>query len=95
VPPLKILPRIAKIINKKIPIFVDCSISRGMDAFKALALGATAVSVGIAVIKGLKADGADGVQKVLDDITAELQWAMNLTGSPDIAHIDPAVIWDK
>ncbi|MDR3265549.1 MAG: alpha-hydroxy-acid oxidizing protein, partial [Synergistaceae bacterium] len=46
VPPLKILPRIVKVIGGKIPIFVDCGIVRGMDAFKALAPGATAVSVG-------------------------------------------------
>jgi isopentenyl diphosphate isomerase/L-lactate dehydrogenase-like FMN-dependent dehydrogenase len=93
VPPLKILPRIAKIVGKKIPVFVDCGIVRGMDAFKALALGATAVSVGRAVMEGLTANGVGGVQKVLEDINEELQWAMNLTGSPDINQIDPSVIW--
>ncbi|MFP3153527.1 alpha-hydroxy-acid oxidizing protein [Lachnospiraceae bacterium ZAX-1] len=93
VPPLKILPKIAKVIEKQIPIFVDCGITRGMDAFKALALGATAVSVGKAVMTGLAANGADGVQKVLSDITEELNWAMNLTGSYDISDIDPTIIW--
>jgi hypothetical protein len=34
-----------------------------------------------------------GYQKVLEDITAELNWAMSMTGSPDLAHIDPSVIW--
>ncbi|MDR0692257.1 MAG: alpha-hydroxy-acid oxidizing protein [Prevotellaceae bacterium] len=33
-----------------------------------------------------------GVQKVPEDITEELYWAMNMTGSPDIAHIDPSLI---
>jgi isopentenyl diphosphate isomerase/L-lactate dehydrogenase-like FMN-dependent dehydrogenase len=93
VPPVKILPRIAKLVDGKIPIFVDCSITRGLDAFKALALGASAVAVGRAVLGGLSANGAQGVQKVLEDITSELQWAMNLTGSPDVNHIDPSVIW--
>lgn len=93
VPPLKILPRIAKVIDKKIPIFVDCGIVRGMDAFKALALGATAVSVGKAVMEGLSENGADGVQKILEEINEELRWAMNLTGSPDIKQIDSSVIW--
>jgi isopentenyl diphosphate isomerase/L-lactate dehydrogenase-like FMN-dependent dehydrogenase len=95
VPPLKVLPRVAKVVDKKIPIFVDCGVTRGMDAFKALALGASAVSVGRAVIAGLSSDGADGVRKVLEDITEELQWAMNLTGSCDVTHIDPAVIWQN
>ncbi|MDR2663720.1 MAG: alpha-hydroxy-acid oxidizing protein, partial [Treponema sp.] len=93
VPPLKILPRIVKVINQQIPVFVDCGIVRGMDAFKALALGAKAAGVGKAVMKGLAAEGAGGVQKVLADITEELQWAMNLTGSSDPGHIDPSVIW--
>jgi isopentenyl diphosphate isomerase/L-lactate dehydrogenase-like FMN-dependent dehydrogenase len=93
VPPLKILPRIAKIVDKKIPIFVDCGIASGMDAFKALALGATAVSAGKAVMEGLTVNGAGGVQKVLEDINEGLRWAMNLTGSPDINQIDPSVIW--
>jgi isopentenyl diphosphate isomerase/L-lactate dehydrogenase-like FMN-dependent dehydrogenase len=93
VPPLKVLPRIAKIVGKKIPIFVDCGVTRGMDAFKALALGATAVSVGRAVMAGLSKDGADGVRRVLEDITEELRWAMNLTGSSELARIDPEVIW--
>jgi isopentenyl diphosphate isomerase/L-lactate dehydrogenase-like FMN-dependent dehydrogenase len=93
VPPLKILPRIARVINNRIPIFVDCGIVKGMDAFKALALGAKAVGIGKAVMKGLAAEGAAGVQKVLETITEELRWAMNLTGSSDPGHIDPAVIW--
>jgi isopentenyl diphosphate isomerase/L-lactate dehydrogenase-like FMN-dependent dehydrogenase len=93
VPPLRILPRIVKVIDKQIPIFVDCGILRGMDVFKALALGATAVSVGKAVMEGLSNDGATGVRKVIEDMTAELRWAMSLTGSWDTEHIDPTVIW--
>jgi len=94
VPPLQILPRIVKLIDGKIPIFVDCGIVRGMDAFKALAPGATAVSVGRAVMEGLSRDGAAGVQKVLEEITVELRWAMSLTGSRDVAHIAPDVVWN-
>jgi isopentenyl diphosphate isomerase/L-lactate dehydrogenase-like FMN-dependent dehydrogenase len=93
VPPLKILPRIKKLAGDKIPVFIDCGIKSGMDAFKALALGASGVCVGAQVIAGLSQNGAEGVQKVLEDITAELNWAMNMTGSPDPAHIDPSVIW--
>jgi isopentenyl diphosphate isomerase/L-lactate dehydrogenase-like FMN-dependent dehydrogenase len=93
VPPLKILPRIVKIVNGKFPIFVDCSIARGMDAFKAIALGAAAVSVGGPLMRALSKDGGEGVKKAIDDITSELSWVMNLTGSPDIKHIDPKVLW--
>jgi isopentenyl diphosphate isomerase/L-lactate dehydrogenase-like FMN-dependent dehydrogenase len=92
VPPLKMLPQIKKLAGKAVPVFVDCGIKSGMDAFKALALGASGVCVGTQVMAGLSKDGAAGVRKVLEDITEELAWAMNLTGSSDIAHIDPSVI---
>jgi isopentenyl diphosphate isomerase/L-lactate dehydrogenase-like FMN-dependent dehydrogenase len=43
----------------------------------------------------LSSDSADGVRKVLEDITEELRWAMNFTGSYDVTHMDPAVIWQN
>ncbi|MDR2103170.1 MAG: alpha-hydroxy-acid oxidizing protein [Treponema sp.] len=94
-PPLRILPKLAKLINKRIPIFVDCGINRGMDAFKALALGADAVSVGRAVMGPLGSGGAKGVQQKIEDMTAELKWAMALTCSRSIKDIDARVIWEK
>ena len=66
-----------------------------MDVLKALAFGASGVSVGRAVIAGLVASGAAGVEKVIKDITEELRWGMCLTGSKDIDHIDLSLIWDK
>ncbi|MDR3138498.1 MAG: alpha-hydroxy-acid oxidizing protein, partial [Treponema sp.] len=94
-PPLRILPKLAKLIHKRIPIFVDCGINRGMDAFKALALGADAVSVGRAVMGPLGSDGAKGVREKIEDMTAELKWAMALTCSRSVKDIDPRVIWEK
>jgi isopentenyl diphosphate isomerase/L-lactate dehydrogenase-like FMN-dependent dehydrogenase len=92
-PPLRILPKIAGIIKNQFPIFVDCSINRGMDAFKSLALGAAAVSTGRAVMGALGSDGAAGVQKVIEEMTAELNWAMAVTCSPDLTHIDSTLVW--
>ncbi|GHV87582.1 hypothetical protein AGMMS50255_8780 [Spirochaetia bacterium] len=94
-PPLQILPKIAKIVNRQIPIFADCGIARGMDAFKAIALGAIAVGVGRAITGPLSAEGAAGVTKTIRSMTAELAGAMAFTCSADIYHIDPAVIWHK
>lgn len=93
VPPLMILPSIVKVISRQIPVFVDCSISSGTDAYKALALGAKAVSVGRAVMAGLAAEGADGVRKVLEGITEQLHWVMNITGVADCYSFDPDIIW--
>ena len=93
VPPLQILPRIVKAIGSEMPIFVDCGIATGYDAFKALALGATAVCVGRAVLEPLMKEGAEGAWKYMRQMTRELAGVMARTGSPDITHIDRSVIW--
>jgi isopentenyl diphosphate isomerase/L-lactate dehydrogenase-like FMN-dependent dehydrogenase len=43
----------------------------------------------------LKENGADGVQKRIEEITAEMASVMARTCSGDIRHIDPSVIWKK
>lgn len=95
VPPLMALPGIARVVSGRIPIFVDCGIESGMDAFKAIALGATAVCVGRSLMGPLREEGSDGVTSSLIDITEKLAGAMARTASPDLGHIDPAVIWLK
>lgn len=95
VPPLMILPEIVKVIDHSIPVFVDCGISSGIDAFKALALGADAVCAGRVLMEPLKSEKADGVRKKLEEMTAELAGMMARTGSHDIRHIDPTVIWRR
>jgi isopentenyl diphosphate isomerase/L-lactate dehydrogenase-like FMN-dependent dehydrogenase len=92
VPPLMVLPKIVKALGGSMPIFVDCGITSGIDTFKALALGATAVCVGRALMDPLKDFGAEGVRKKIEDMTEELAGAMARTCSPDISRIDPSVI---
>lgn len=95
VPPLYILPKIAKVINGQIPIFVDCGFASGMDVFKALALGADAVSVGRAIMEPLKKNGAEGVKNHILKLTEELAGVMARTCSKDLSNIDPSVIWHR
>ena len=95
IPPLMVLPKIAEAIYHRMPIFVDCGIDRGFDAFKALALGATAVCVGRTILTDLKQSGAKGVQTRIEAMNHELAGAMARTGSKDITHIDPSVIWNR
>ncbi len=95
VPPLMILPKISKIVNKSIPIFVDCGVTNGIDVFKALALGATAVSVGRTLMPPLTEEGAAGVEKKIKNITKELAGVMARTAFKTIAEIDSSVIWKR
>jgi 4-hydroxymandelate oxidase len=93
VPPLKILPRIAKVIDGKIPIFVDSGITRGTDVFKALALGASGVLIGRTAMAGLAAGKAEGVERIITGTNEELRRVMSLTGSFDVKEIDSKLIW--
>lgn len=95
VPPLRILPAISKVIGGEIPIFVDCGIMSGMDAFKALALGATAVCAGRVIMNPLKENGAEGVRDAVLRMTDELKGVMAKTGCYDLEHMDASVIWHK
>lgn len=95
VPPLLVLPEIRKVTGDEIPVFVDCGILSGMDAFKALALGATAVSAGRVIMKPLEEKGAEGVRGEVERMTAELRGVMARCGCPDLNHIDPSVVWKK
>lgn len=95
VPPLMILPEIVKVIEGQIPIFVDCGILSGMDAFKALALGATAISAGRVIMKPLGEKGACGVRDHILQMNAELKGVMARTGCADLSQIDSSVIWHR
>lgn len=94
VPPLMVLPEIVKAVNGQIPIFVDCGIVSGMDAYKALALGATAVGVGRELMGPLK-DGGQAVAKRIMEMTGELKATMARTGVKSLKDFDPTVIHFK
>ncbi len=90
-PPLMVLPDILKVTAGRIPVFVDCGFASGMDVYKALALGASAVSVGRHLMPLLK-DGSHAVSARINSMTAELAGIMARTGVCDLKHFDPSVI---
>ena len=92
VPPLMVLPEIVKAVNGNYPIFVDCCVESGLDVFKALALGATAVSVGRATMGPLGERGAEGVKQTIESITSELNWAMAVTCAARLTDITPDLL---
>ncbi len=95
VPPVRLLPRIREAVGKRLLLIADGGMESGYDAFKALALGADAVTVGKPLMGPLKEKGPDGVREVLEVMTKQLQSMMYRTGSSDLEHIDPSVIWEK
>lgn len=81
------LPEVVAAVDGRVPIIVDSGFRRGTDIFKALAMGASAVSVGRAYIWGLAAFGQPGVEKVLEMLNAELAMVMGQMGASSVADI--------
>lgn len=79
----------------KLEIICDGGVRRGVDAFKALALGAKGVGIGRPYIWGLGAFGQEGVETVLAILRKELEVTMRQCGTTTLAqigrrHITPA-----
>ncbi len=83
------LPAIAKRVGKRIPLILDGGVRRGIDVFKALALGASAVMIGRPYLYGLAAGGALGVARVIEILRTELEMTMGLAGCTKLSQISP------
>lgn len=93
VPPLAVLPQIKEVLSgSRVKIFVDCSMDTGYDAYKALALGADAVSVGRGILAPLLKEGAEGVVHKVEQMNRELTEMMLYTGIRDTSSFDPTVL---
>lgn len=92
IPPAVILPEIAALAGREIPVFADCEIQTGMDAFKMLALGASGVCIGRPLMTAIKNGGAGGVRDYLLNANRELGKAMAFTGCTTLGRMDPTVI---
>ena len=68
-------------------VICDGGIRRGSDVVKALALGATACSIGRPYLYGLAAGGEAGVDRVLSMLGDEFQRTLALAGVNDVAAL--------
>ena len=83
------LPAIYKRVGKRVPLLLDGGVRRGIDVFKALALGASAVMIGRPYLYGLAAGGALGVARIVEILRTELEMTMGLAGCPRLSQISP------
>ena len=67
-------------VNGRVPVLFDGGIRSGLDAYKVLSLGASAVCIGRPYIYGLAANGALGVAQVIRLLKDELEMTMALMG---------------
>jgi 4-hydroxymandelate oxidase len=86
------LPEVVEAAEGRVPVLVDGGVRRGIDVFKALALGASAVMVGRPAVWGLAVAGEQGVVDVITILRAELENAMTLAGVRTIHEITPSFV---
>lgn len=84
---LDALPKIAEVVQNRIPVLLDSGIRGGADVIKALALGAKAVCVGRPYVYGLTIGGEQGVYEVMRNMMADFELTMALAGCRNIAEI--------
>jgi len=89
---LEVLPEIVSVVKGKFPVLIDSGFRRGSDIFKALALGASGVALGRATRWGLGAYGAQGVQRLLEIMQAELVHAAAYAGRSTLKSIDTTAV---
>jgi isopentenyl diphosphate isomerase/L-lactate dehydrogenase-like FMN-dependent dehydrogenase len=86
------LPAVVDAVGDQLDVLVDGGIRRGTDVIKALALGARAVLVGRPILWGLGLAGAEGVQRVIELLLAEVDNALALMGAPRAGDLDRTMV---
>jgi lactate 2-monooxygenase len=89
---LDALPGVLEAVDGKVPVLLDSGIRGGADAFKALALGASAVLLGRPYVWGLAIAGEAGVREVIRNFAAEFDLTLGLAGCRSVAEIGPEAL---
>jgi L-lactate dehydrogenase (cytochrome) len=90
--PITCLPAIRDAVGDDLELIVDGGIRRGIHILKALALGATACSIGRPYLYGLAAGGQAGVERAISLLRNELLTDCALLGCNRIQEVGPAHI---
>ena len=89
------LPHVVDAVGDRIEVFMDGGVRRGSDVVKARALGASAVFVGRPWFWGLAVGGQEGVERMLEIFSDEIDRTLALLGSPDFEAVDSSRIWAR
>jgi lactate 2-monooxygenase len=84
---LDALPGVVDAVGGGVPILLDSGIRGGADAFKALALGATAVLLGRPYVYGLAIAGEKGVREVIQNFKADFELTLGCAGYSSVGEI--------
>lgn len=89
------LPSVVEAVNGEVPVLLDSGVRRGVDAVKALALGATGVLIGRPFLYGLAAGGQQGVEKVVERFIQETEVTLALSGVASVTEVPQILTMTK
>ncbi len=78
---------IQEVSKLNIPLIASGGIRNGLQAAKALALGADCLGLALPLLKAWDKNGSDGVKKFLNQFFLELKLAMFLTSSKNVSEL--------
>jgi isopentenyl diphosphate isomerase/L-lactate dehydrogenase-like FMN-dependent dehydrogenase len=84
---LDALPPVAEAVHGRVPVIMDSGIRRGVDVFKALALGADVVAMGRPALYSLALGGELGVKSAYDRMKLEMTLTMTGMGVDRVDQI--------
>lgn len=90
--PVDCIAAVADALGDQLEIICDGGIRRGTHVIKALALGATACSIGRGYLFGLGAGGQRGVERALGLLRSEVERSMALLGCNSVQKLGESYI---
>ncbi len=87
------LPEVLDAVSGQVEVLADGGVRSGLDVFKMVALGASAVLIGRAWAWAVAARGQAGVRDLIEAIGADIDVALALTGHTSFAGVDRSVLY--
>ena len=87
--PFHLLPQVAQEVGQDMEIILDTGIRNGADIVASLALGADFTLVGRAYLYGLMAGGREGVDRMIEILTDQIERTMKLLQVSNVAELEP------
>jgi L-lactate dehydrogenase (cytochrome) len=90
--PIELVEPVAQVVQGEAEIICDGGVRRGSDIVKAIALGATACSIGRPYLYAMGAAGERGVDQVLQFFRDGIARTMALSGRTKVSEIDRCLV---
>ncbi|HJG79331.1 MAG TPA: alpha-hydroxy-acid oxidizing protein [Brevibacterium senegalense] len=87
--PFHLLPHVAQEVGRDMEIILDTGIRNGADIVASLALGADFTLVGRAYLYGLMAGGREGVDRMIEILSDQVERTMKLLQVSNVAELEP------